>query len=147
MYIYLYFACIHLDFFITFCHDAPPTTPIMFLPSLWSWSTSHSPYPTTPIISPLAFGLGPPPTPRRDSLFARKEALLNVFEGSDIDEWIPRTRRTSTTVMPAGKVGSPSAPPSIATLLADEQEGTGGMNKHHCDHFFCVVIMNLHVGH
>ena len=146
MYIYLYFACIHLDFFITFCHDAPPTTPIMFLPSLWSWSTSHSPYPTTPIISPLAFGLGPPPTPRRDSLFARKEALLNVFEGSDIDEWIPRVRRTSATVMP-GKVGSPSAPPSIATLLADEQEGTGGMNKHHCDHFFCVVIMNLHVGH
>ena len=80
----------------------------------------------TPIIAPLAFG----PTSRRDSLFARKEALLNVFEGSDIDEWIPRTRRTSTTVMPAGKVGSPSAPPSIATLLADEQEGTGGMSMY-----------------
>ena len=76
-----------------------------------------------------SLGLGPPPTPRRDSLFDRKEALLNVFDGKDIDEWIPRVRRTSATVMP-GKVGAPSAPPSIATLLADEQEGSGGSRKH-----------------
>lgn len=71
---------------------------------------------------PLAVGFSPSPTLRRDSLFARKESLLKVFDGSDVDEWVPGDELLCGT----GTTGVAAiAPPSIATLLADEQEGAG----------------------
>ena len=71
----------------------------------------------------------PPVEERVERLLARKEALMQVFDGNDIDEWLPTGDELTLehTTVQQSKSGTTAAlaPPSIALLLAEEQEGTG----------------------